>query len=223
MYRSLLLLLTLTASTASAQYEEEKPPPKLDGSRRFSLQGGWRYTPNTAFYDDYYSELQNRGLERAGASIGGPLLAGTFGYSPLEWLELSIEPFITYERMRLTNKPGLNALTFGALVGLRLQKLLKIGPEGLVPSIGLLTGPLFAGAYFDGGRSVENFTQAFGVVAGATVRITPKWGLSFDYRLVLAQGYADKIGNYDAGGSWFAVGFNYTLPEVQDRPMNRRF
>jgi hypothetical protein len=222
----LLLLVVLAASVASAQdseYEEEKLPPKLDGSRRFSLQAGWRYHPNTAFYDDFYSQPGNRDLERAGGSIGGPLLLGMFGYSPLEWLELSLEPFATYERMRLTGEPGLNAITYGALIGVRLQKLLRIGPEGVVPSLGIATGPLLAASYFDGGRALENFTQTLGVSAGLTVRITPTWGLTLDYRLLVGQGFAEDIGTYQAAGSWFSVGFNYTLPEVPDRPMNRNF
>jgi hypothetical protein len=219
----LLLLLLLTASTASAQYDEEEAPPMLEGSSRFSLQTGWRYTPNTQFYDDYYSQERTLNLERARGAIGGPLLTATFAYSPMEWLELGIDLFATYERMQLTNQPGLNAVTFGALVGLRFQKRLEIGPEGLVPSVGVLMGPLFAASYFDGGRSVENAAQTIGGTVGATLRLSEKWGLAFEYRLLFAKGVAEKVGVYDAAGNWFSVGMTYQFPSMPDRPIIGRF
>jgi hypothetical protein len=225
----LLLLVLLTTSTASAQYDEydeydeEMSSPMLEGSRRFSLQTGWRYTPNTRFFDDYYSQAKNQNLKRAGGAMGGPLLTATFGYSPLEWLELGIDLFTTYERMQLTNQPGLNALTFGALVGLRFQKRLELGSTVLVPSVGVLTGPMFTAAYFDGGRAVENGPQAFGGTVGATLRLSENWGLAFEYRLLFAKGEAEEVGVYDALGNWFSVGMTYHLPDVPDRPMGRHF
>ncbi|QRK12832.1 hypothetical protein JQX13_24035 [Archangium violaceum] len=219
----LLLLVLLTASTASAEYDEEEPPPMLESSSRFSLQTGWRYTPNTRFYDDYYSQPGNRNLERSGDAIGGPLLAATFAYSPMEWLELGADLFATYERMQLTRQPGLNAMTFGALVGLRFQKLLEIGPEGLVPSVGALMGPLFAASFFDGGGSVENTSMTIGGTVGATLRLSEKWGIVFEYRLLFAKGVAEEGGVYDAVGNWFSVGMTYQLPSVPDRPMRKLF
>ena len=103
----LILLVTLAASSASAQYDEEALPLELKGSGRFSLQTGWRYTPNTGFYDGYYSQVENRDLSRASGSIGGPLLTATFAYSFTNLIELGIDLFTTYERMRLTDQPGL--------------------------------------------------------------------------------------------------------------------
>ncbi|HVG62453.1 MAG TPA: hypothetical protein VNA24_28070 [Hyalangium sp.] len=219
----LILLATLAASTASAQYEEEEVSPELEGSSRFSLQTGWRYTPNTRFYNDYYSRAVNRGLPRAGGAIGGPLLTATFAYSITNLIELGIDLFATYERMQLTRQPGLNAITYGALMGLRFQKRLEIGPEGLIPSVGILTGPLLAASYFDGGRSVENFTQAFGASLGATLRLNDKWGLCFEYRFVFAKGEAENVGPYDAAGNWLSVGMTYQFPSARYRPMSRNF
>ena len=221
----LLLLVLLTASTASAQYEEEEAPPmlELEGSSRFSLQTGWRYAPNTQFFDDYYSQVKNRNLTRAEGAIGGPLLTATFAYSPLEWLELGVDLFTTYERMLLTNKPGLNAMTFGALVGLRVQKLLEFGSTVLVPSVGVLMGPMFAVASFDGEPAVENGAQVVGGTVGATLRLGEKWGLVFEYRLLFGKGVAEEVGVYDALGNWFSVGMTYQLPDVPDRPMIKRF
>lgn len=219
----LILLVTLAASSASAQYDEEEPPLELAGSSRLSLQTGWRYAPNTRFYDRYYSQAENRGLSRAGGALGGPLLTATFAYSISNLIELGIDLFATYERMRLTGQPGLNAATYGALVGLRLQKRLELGPEGLVPSVGILTGPLLAASYFDGGRSVENLNQAVGGALGATLRLSPKWGFCFEYRLIFARGEAEDVGLYNAAGHWFSVGMTYQFPSEPDRPLSRRF
>jgi hypothetical protein len=220
----IILLVTLAASSASAQYDdEEAPPPELVGSSRFSLQTGWRYTANTRFFDRYYSQEENRRLSRAGGAIGGPLLTATFAYSFTNLIELGIDLFATYERMRLTGQPGLNTVTYGALLGLRFQKRLELGPEGLIPSVGIVTGPLFAGAYFDGGRALETSNQTVGVSAGATLRLNPTWGLNFEYRLLVAQGEAEDVGKYNAGGHWFAMGMTYQFASEPDRPMSRRF
>jgi hypothetical protein len=228
----MLLLVLLTASTASAEddkddgydeYDEEKAPPMLEGSSRISFQTGWRYAPNTRFYDHYYSQASDLHLARSGGAIGGPLLTATFAYSPLEWLELGIDLSTTYERMQLTGKPGLNAITLGALVGLRVQKRLEIGPAGLVPWAGVLLGPLFAASYFDGGRSVETAPQSLGGTVGATLRFSETWGIAFEYRLILAKGEAESVGVYDAGGNWFSVGMTYQFPQEPDRPMGKLF
>ncbi|PTL78450.1 hypothetical protein [Vitiosangium sp. GDMCC 1.1324] len=225
----LLLLVLLTASAASAQddeddgYDEEEAPPILEGSGRISFQTGWRYTPNTRFYDEYYSQTGNLHLERSEGAIGGPLLAATFAYSPLEWLELGIDLSATYERMQLTGKPGLNAMTLGALAGLRLQKRLEIGPAGLVPWVGVILGNLFAASYFDGGRSVETAAGALGGTVGATLSLGETWGLTLEYRQILAKGEAEKIGVYDAVGNWFSVGVTYLIPSEPDRPMKKLF
>ena len=219
----LLLLVLLTASTASAQYDEEELLPMLESSSRFSLQTGWRYTPNTRFFDEYYSHPKNLNLERAGGAMGGPLLTATFAYSPLEWLELGIDLFTTYERMQLTGQPGLNAMTFGALVGLRFQQRWELGSTVLVPSVGLLMGPMFAVSYFDEGGAVENSPPAFGGTVGATLRFSEKWGLTFEYRLLFGRGQAEDIGAYDALGNCFSVGMTYQLPDVPDRPMKKLF
>lgn len=222
-----LLLVLLTASAASAQYDEEydeeELPQMLESSSRFSLQTGWRYTPNTQFLDEFYSQPKYQSLKRTGRAIGGPLLTATFAYSPLEWLELGVDLFTTYERMQLTNRTGLNAMTFGALVGLRFQKRLEIGSKVLVPSVGVLLGPMFAVSSFDGRSAVENGGNPVGGTVGATLRLSEKWGLAFEYRLLFGKGEAEDVGPYDALGNCFSVGMTYQLPDVPDRPMKKLF
>ena len=232
---SLLLLATLAATTAAAApaeddgydegYEEteERPQDDLEGAGRFTFMPGWRYASNDRFFDLYYLHPNNRDLERSEGSIGGPLLTGCFAYSPTNLIELGIDLFASYERMTLTGQPGLNAVTYGALFGLRFQHKLDIGPYGLVPSAGVLVGPLISASYFDDGRAVEIVTQSMGVTAGATLYLSDVWGLRFEYRLLTGRGDAEDIGPYEAAGSWFSVGLNYQFPSKPDRPMGRVF
>jgi hypothetical protein len=230
----LLLLVTLTASVASAQdasppasqnsssgddygeaeYEKEAEK-RLEGSSRIAVMGGWRYAPNFTFYDHYYFKPANRGLERERGSIGGPLLTATFAYSVTDFIEVGIDLFATYERMSLTNKPGLNTATYGALVGVRLQKRLELGKQVWIPSVGILGGPHIAAAYYDNDQAVERGMQALGFAAGATLRLSKEWGFCFELRHIFAGGDSEE-GPYNAGGSWLAVGMSYKIPWVFD-------
>jgi hypothetical protein len=218
----LSLLVLLTASVALAQYAESEEPPKLKGTSRISVMGGWRYAPNFKFYDRYYSRADARGMERARSALGGPSLTGTFAYSVAEPFELGIDLFTTYERIELTDQPGLNAVTYGALIGLRFQKRLQVGREGLIPFGGLLIGPLIAAAFFDGGRSVERNSTALGLSVGATWRLTPQWGVCFEFRQIIAGGDVEDFGSYNAGGSWLSVGMTYVLPWEDERKIRGR-
>ena len=218
----LLLLVLLTAPVASAQYDEDEEPPKLQGTSRVSVMGGWRYAPNFKFYDTYYFQVENRSLARSRGSIGGPLLTATFAYSITEFMELGIDLFTTYERMKLTNKPGLNTVTYGAVVGLRFQKRLELGPQGTIASVGVLAGPSYSGAYFDGGRAVETSGTGLGLAAGATVRLSPRWGVCFELRQLVVGGEVEDIGKYNAGGTWLSVGMTYVLPWEPDHSIKGR-
>ncbi len=233
MYRGplLLLLATLAATAAAAApaeddgYEEteERPQEDLEGSRRFSLMTGWRYASNDRFFDKYYSDPDHRGLERSRGAIGGPLLSGSFAYSPTNLIEVGIDLFATYERMEFPGQPGLNAFAFGALIGLRFQHQFEIGRHGLVPSAGVLLGPMLTASYFDEGLAVENAPWSIGVTAGATLYLSDVWGLRFEYRLLSGRGEAEDVGPYEAAGSWFSVGLDYQFPSKPDRPMRRMF
>ena len=230
----LLLLATLAATAAAAApaedegydegYEETEPLPQdeLEGSSRFSLMTGWRYASNGRFFDQYYSHPDHRGLERGRGAIGGPLLMASFAYSPINLIEVGIDLYATYERMELTGQPGLNAVGVGALLDLRLQHKFELGRYGLVPSAGVLLGPMFAVSFFDGEDAVENSSQSFGVSVGATLYLSETWGLRLDYRLLTGRGEAEDIGPYDAAGSSFCVGLNYQFPS-KPRPLRRNF
>lgn len=213
----LTLVATLAAFTASAQ----DGTPSLEGVGRISIQGGWRYAANTTFYDSSYryivSQPGNEALTRSGASRGGPLLTGTFAYGISDLVEIGIDLFGYGQRIQLTGQAPLTTAGYGALIGLRFRSWLDIGPEGVVPFLGLLTGPLLAAAAFEGQPLRETFSQAWGGTVGATFRLTPTWGISAEFRQVFARGAVGRMdqnfGSFNAGGSWLTIGVNYTFPK----------
>ncbi|AKJ03160.1 hypothetical protein ATI61_118169 [Archangium gephyra] len=227
MRRLTLLALLLAAGSASAQDDEEPLP--LNGVGRISVQAGWRLSSNGTFYDSYYALPSSQGFQRAPESPGGPFLAGSFAYSVTEFFELGIDLFATGEQLRLTGAPTITNVTYGALVGVRLQTLLDIlTPEGVVPFVGVQTGPTLAYSVAEGVGSRELFTQAWAGTVGATFRFSPQWGLTAEYRLAFARGQSvfnnkpefKGLASYNAGGNWFALGVTYFFASDPIRPFS---
>ncbi|SES80950.1 hypothetical protein [Stigmatella erecta] len=196
--------------------------PLLGGVGRITVQGGWRLVANDTFYDRYASRPENAGLAPSPRSKGSPIGLASFAYAVTDFVELGVDLFGTVQRLQLTGQPRLNTVSYGALLGLRLQGGLDVGPDGLVPFVGILTGPLLASATFEGQASKETLTQAWGATVGATLRLTPVWGLTAEYRLVRARGAVEapgrKFGTFNAGGSWFGLGITYTFPPEPSHP-----
>lgn len=227
MRRLTLLAVLLAAGSASAQDEEEPLP--LSGVGRMSIQAGWRLTSNGTFYDSFYSLPAYQGVQRAPESPGGPLLAGSFAYSISELFELGIDLFATGEQLRLTGAPTITNVTYGALVGLRLQTVLDIlTPEGVVPFVGFQTGPTLVFSTAEGVGSRELFTQAWAGTVGATFRFSAQWGLTAEYRLAFARGQSvfnnkpefKGLTSFNAGGNWFALGVTYFFASDPIRPFS---
>lgn len=214
MSRGLLLLAALLSASASLA-QDDVAPTSLEGVGRLTIQTGWRLTSNDTFYERYYS--QHAELARGPSSSGGPLVAGSFAYALTDTVELGIDLFATGERLRLTNQPELTTLTYGALVGVRFQTVLDVGPHGLVPFAGILTGPTLAYSKFEGQQAQEVVTQAWTGTVGATLRLSPRWGLTGEYRLSFVRGPVGNLGSqtfgsFNGGGNWFALGVTYTWP-----------
>ncbi|MDC0707789.1 hypothetical protein POL68_04845 [Stigmatella sp. ncwal1] len=209
------LALAALLAAPGAFAEEDVTPPTEDVGR-VTVQGGWRLVANNTFYDRYESRPENAGLTPSRRSRGGPIGMASFAYGITGLVEVGIDLFGTLERLKLTGQPRLTTAAYGALVGLRFQSALDVGPEGLVPFVGILAGPLLASAAFEGQSPKETVTQAWGATAGATLRLTPVWGLTAEYRWILARGAVEsqgkKFGTFNAGGSWLGVGVTYTFP-----------
>lgn len=226
MRRLTLLAILLVAGSASAQDEELSP---LNGVGRITVEAGWRATSNGTFYDSFYGLPAYQGVPRAPGSPGGPFLAGSFAYAVTDFIELGIDLFATGEQLRLTGAPTLTNVTYGALVGLRFQTLLDIlTPEGVVPFLGLQTGPTLAYSTAEGVGSRELFTQAWAGTVGATFRFSAHWGLTAEYRLAFARGQSvfnnkpefKQLASYNAGGNWFALGVTYFFASDPIRPFS---
>jgi hypothetical protein len=219
------VFLALLLATASASAQELAP---LNGVGRISLQGGWRLSSNDTFYDSFYALPGNEGLERAPPSPGGPFLAGSFAYAVTEFIEIGIDLFATGEQLRLTGAPTLLNVTYGALVGARFQTLLDfLTPEGVVPFVGIQSGPTLVYSQAEGVGRRELFTQAWAGSVGATFRFSPNWGLTAEYRLAFARGQSafnnrdtyKNLSSFNAAGSWFALGVTYLMAPDPIRPI----
>ncbi|MCY1078978.1 hypothetical protein [Archangium lansingense] len=226
MRRLALLAVLFAAGSAFAQDEELSP---LNGVGRISVEAGWRHSSNGTFYDSFYALPAYQGVQRSPESPGGPFLAGSFAYAVTDFIELGIDLFATGEQLQLTGAPTLTNITYGALVGVRFQTLLDIlTPEGVVPFIGLQTGPTLAYSTAEGVGSRELFTQAWAGTVGATFRFSAQWGLTAEYRLAFARGQSvfnnkpefKGLASYNAGGSWFALGVTYFFASDPIRPFS---
>ena len=226
MRRLVSLALLLAAGSASAQEEGGLAP--LNGVGRISVQGGWRLSSNTTFYDSFYALPGFQGAQRAPESPGGPFLTGSFAYAVTDLIELGVDVFATGEQLRLTGAPTLTNITYGALLGVRFQGLLDVlTPEGVVPFVGIETGPTLALSRAENVGTKEVLTQAWVGSVGATFRLSPRWGITAEYRLAFARGQSafsrrkeyEQLASYNAGGNWFALGVTYMLPANPSRPI----
>lgn len=226
MRRFVLLCVLFVAASASAQEDEGELAP-LNGVGRITIQGGWRLSPNGTFYDKYYALPDYRGVARAPTSPGGPFFAGSFGYAMSDFIELGIDLFATAEQLRLTGAPTLTNITYGALVGVRFLGLLDfLTPEGVVPFLGIQTGPTLVYSQAEGIGQRELFTQTWAGTVGATFRLSARWGVTAEYRLAFVRGQSafnnrpefTNLGSINAGGNWFALGVTYMFPPDPSRP-----
>ncbi len=231
--RRLPLLALLIAAPALARdpeagdAEDEEVSTSLDGVGRISIQGGWRVTSNETFYKSWYGRESYRELARPSEASGGPLAVGSFAYAINDLVELDIDLFITGGRLRLNTPEGeqdLDTLSYGAAIGLRFQTVLpEVGPYGLVPFTGILTGPALTSSKRPDERLQESITQVWMGSLGATLRLSPRWGVTAEYRLAFLRGVVGppegRIGSFNTGGSWFTVGVTYSFPPEPSRPL----
>lgn len=235
MFRRLPLLLTLVAAPAFAQ-DDDRAPTNLDGVGRITVQAGYRLTSNGTLYDSWYgAKGPGGGLARAPESNGAPVGAATFAYAVSDLVELGIDLIGTAQNLHLTEAGAddgavnrkVSTVAYGLLVGLRFQGVLDIGPQGLVPFAGLLTGPTVISSKRQGSALKENVAQAWVGSLGATLRLSAKWGITAEYRLMFLRGPVESPDaakwagpfSFSSGGNWFALGLTYTFPPDPSRPV----
>ena len=243
MLRRLPLVLALVAAPAVALAQDdgdsggEKAPTNLDGVGRITLQAGYRLTSNSTLYDAWYGARgPGNGLERSAESSGAPLGAATFAYAMSDLVEVGIDLFGTAQSLRLTEPAGdgttvsreLSTVAYGLLIGLRFQGVLDVGPHGLVPFAGVLTGPAVVSSTREGSSLQEKVSQAWVGSLGATLRQSANWGLTAEYRFMFLRGPVESPNgetwagpfSFSSGGSWFALGVTYAFPPDPSRPLS---
>ncbi|WP_244238381.1 hypothetical protein [Corallococcus terminator] len=237
MLRRAPLLLALLCSPAFAQEEAEgDAPTNLDGVGRITVEAGYRLTSNATLYESWYgAKGPGAGLERAPESTGAPVGALTFAYAVSDLVELGLDLFGSAQNLRLTESLSdgttvsrkVSTLSYGLLVGLRFQGVLDIGPQGLVPFVGLHTGPTVISSQREGSALQENVGQAWVGSLGATLRLSAKWGITAEYRLMFLRGPVESPDaakfkgpfSFSNGGNWFSLGVTYTFPPDPSRPL----
>lgn len=226
-----LALLVAAPAFAQDSAPEEETSTSLDGVGRISIQGGYRFTSNETFYKSWYGQSDEfKALPRAREATGGPLVVGSFGYAINDLVELGIDLFATGGRLYVNAPEGeqrLDTLCYGALVGLRFQTVLpEVGPYGLVPYAGILTGPTLVSSKRSGEALQEATTQAWMGSLGTTLRLSPRWGVTAEYRLAFLRGpvglpdaQGKRARSFSNGGSWFSFGVTYSFPPEPTRPL----
>ena len=206
--RAVLLGCLLAASSSLAQDRT------IEGMGRVAVQGGYRWTPNAEF------------MRRAGEALhpvvgsmpGGPQFSASFGYAPLDWVEVTIDVFAGFESFRLEGLEQFTSTTYGGLLGVRFVKM-DFPVRGLIPYAGFQLGPVLS--FLTGGSIVgtERFNTGYAINAGLTFRLADRWGVGFDARYMFARGDVPEIATIDAGGLWVSLSITYFIPAGPKDPL----
>jgi len=199
--RAIALAVLVCASAASA----------TEGEGRVTVEAGWRFTPN----DFFYGSAEKAGFPRERGSIGGPQVAGSFGYFAKDAIEVSIDLLAGAEQLHLVDRPAFTSITYGALVGARFHLTLF---EPVTLYFGVQGGPTLVNLSGGNIEVTEELVSAFQGSVGVGVRLTPEFGVSLEYRYLLARGYVPGIGGVNGGGSWFGIGFTWYVAGQGARP-----
>lgn len=197
-----VLSLVLWSASASAE---------LEGTQRLVGVAGWRYTPN----DTFRNSANANQYEVGAPSLGGPQGSISFGYSFTDWAELAVDAYVGSETLDFVFFPDLLSVTYGALIGVRLQTEAKLFGFDLIPSLGVFTGPSFV--YVSGPPAfppTESLGDSYMASAGATVRLSQAFGVTAEAKLLLTRGFVPGIGTLNGGGLWVGVGFCWFLGQI---------
>ncbi|MHB8876077.1 MAG: hypothetical protein ACYC8T_20495 [Myxococcaceae bacterium] len=203
LFAGLLVLWALGAGEARAE------PRRLEGYGRITAAVGWRLTPN----DHFYSRARELGRELAASSPGGPAVCLCFGYAANENVEVGIDLHVSGESLRLEGGAPITSITYGALVGVRLQAPGLLFDE-LVPYVAAFTGPTLVLVSSEDFPTAETFSAAWAGAAGATLRLGERFGATLEYRFLLARGMVPEVSSVNGGGHQLTLGFTvYFAPE----------
>lgn len=210
MTRTFALVVWVTASAAFAQQERS-----VEGMGRIAVQGGYRWTPNSSFA----AQAASAGHPLIGRMNGGPQFSVSFGYAALDWLEASIDAFVGFEQFRLEGLEQFTSTSYGALLGVRIEKM-DFPFRGVLPYLGAQIGPALAFIASHSVANSEKLNTGISVNAGLTFRVAEKWGLGFDARYLFGtNGEIPDLGSIDGGGLWISLTVTFFIGAGPKDPM----
>jgi hypothetical protein len=188
-----------------------------DGVGRISIGGGLRWTPN--WYFDDRASAQGRattGAEEPVTAPFGPQGLVSFGYGAFEWFEVAIDLFVGYESFQLQGWLPFTSVSYGALIGVRATRY-DFPLPGLVPYVGVQTGPMLVTVTSPSVPQSEALMQAFSVNGGAAYKITDRLGLFVDVRWILGRVFVADIAGRNVGGIFASAGLTIFFPPSPKR------
>ena len=191
-----------------------------DGVGRVSFGGGLRWTPN-GFFNGKAAEAGHANTmaeEFVTAPLGFQGMA-SFGYGAFEWLELAVDVFGGFESFQLEGWLPFSSVSYGGLIGLRLTRY-DFPVAGLVPYLGVQTGPMLVTVSSPSSPGAEKIMQAWSVNGGAAYKFTDKLAVYVDVRYLYGRAYVSDIAGRNVGGVWFSAGLTIFVPPTAKRDLD---
>jgi hypothetical protein len=211
------LVLCLAGIGAHAQVWSEVPT--VQGMGRITVSGGVRHTPN----EYYFNRASEQGRPVQERPSVGPAANASFGYGVLDFLEIAIDGYFAYERFSLSGWAPFSSFTYGGFLGARLTKM-DFPFRNFVPYVQVMSGATLSIVSSPDVPGTEKLQPGFAAGAGFTYRILERFGVSFDFKWLMARHFIADLAGMNVGGLWFTVGLTLFFPsEAKREPDLPRF
>ncbi|MBE2247975.1 MAG: hypothetical protein IAE78_00415 [Myxococcus sp.] len=186
---------------------------------RVSIGGGLRWTMN----DHFNAKAAEAGRaptsreEFVTAPLGFEGMA-SFGYGAFDWLEVAVDLFAGFESFKLEGWLPFSSLSYGALIGLRLTRYDVLLP-GLVPYVGVQTGPLLVLVSSPSAPGAERIMQGWSVNGGASYKFTDRLGVFVDVRYLYGRVFVADLAGRNVGGVLVSAGLSIFFPATPSREL----
>jgi hypothetical protein len=164
-------------------------------------------------------------ISTAPASKGAPFknANASFGYGVLDFLEIAIDGYFAYERFSLSGWAPFSSFTYGGFLGARLTKM-DFPFRNFVPYVQVMSGATLSIVSSPDVPGTEKLQPGFAAGAGFTYRILERFGVSFDFKWLMARHFIADLAGMNVGGLWFTVGLTLFFPsEAKREPDLPRF
>jgi hypothetical protein len=119
----------------------------------------------------------------------------------------------------LENKgAAFNSFTYGALIGIRLTRY-DFPFRGLVPYLGVQTGPTLVSVSSPTVPGPERLVQGFSGNAGFAYRITERVAVFLDVRYLYARAFVADLAGRNVGGVFGSLGVSIIFPAAEKRDL----